>query len=487
MVLAATCVAAALSVVAQGAAGATPAGGSVGTGVTATPILSVRRIPGWVAETVAAQRLAPSLSALLQGPALGAAAGSSCLDVSQGGRTLYAYHPLESLIPASNMKLLTATAVLDRLGSGHRIETRVVAARPRRGVVTGNLYLVGGGDPLLATSPTATGLGGGETLYTSLNQLASQVRAAGVTEVTGSVVGDESRYDQLRTVPTWKPEYQAEGDVAPLSALEVNDGAAPSTPSAPSAPSAPSPGASAAALVADASADPAVRAAATFAGLLAADGVRVAGLPTTGTAPAGVPVLTSIASPPLGEEVDATLTVSDDTAAELFTKELGYDTAGTGTTAAGVAAIRADLAADGLPVSQLVGVDGSGLDRGDRVTCNLIEADLEHVGPSSVVARGLPIAGKTGTLSARMRGTPAAGRLRAKTGTLDDVVALSGFVLPVAGSTVAGSVLGQPIVFSLIFNGVPSLNAARALADQIGVALATYPRLPPIADIEPRS
>ncbi len=180
------------------------------------------------------------------------------------------------------------------------------------------------------------------------------------------------------------------------------------------------------------------------------------------------------------------LTVSDDTAAELFTKELGYDTAGAGTTTAGTAAIRADLAADGLPVTQLVGLDGSGLDRGDRATCNLIESDLEHVGISSGVARGLPVAGETGTLAARMRGTPAAGRLRAKTGTLDGVVALSGFVPPAARSSVAGSVLGQPLVFSLIFNQVASMTAARAVADQVGVALATYPRLPPIADLEPR-
>ena len=484
MILAAVCALAGLSTTARGVADAAPLppnGSGAGSGLTATSILSVRRIPGWVAETVAGQRLAPSLSAVLAQPALGAAAESSCLEVSQGGRTLYADHPLDSLIPASNMKLLTATAVLDKLGAADRLTTRVVAAKPVRGVVTGNLYLVGGGDPLLATGPNTTGLGPGQTLYTSLNQLASQVRSAGVTDVTGSVVGDDSRYDGLRTVPTWKPEYAAEGDVAPLSALEVNNGAAPTGPPTPPA------GATSQALRAAASADPAGRAASTFADLLAADGVRVAGRPATGKAPAGAPVLTSIASPPVGAEVDATLTVSDDTAAELFTKELGYGTAGVGSTAAGVAAIRADLAADGLPVSQLVGLDGSGLDRGDRVTCNLIQADLEHVGAASVVAQGLPIAGRTGTLSSRLARTPAAGRLRAKTGTLDDVVALSGFVLPTAGSAVAGSILGQPIVFSLILNQVPDLDAARAVADQIGVTLATYPKLPPIATIEPRS
>ncbi len=269
LALAASCVAAGLSAIPPAAATAPAA--PVSSGITATPILSIRRLPGWVAETVAAQRLAPALSTILAEPGLGPAASTSCLEVSQGGRTLYADHTLESLIPASNIKLLTATALLDRLGPAHRLTTTVVAARPVAGVVTGNLYLVGGGDPLLATSPTATGLGSGQTLYTSLNQLASQVRAAGVNEVTGSVLGDDSRYDQLRTVPTWAPEYEAEGDVAPLSALEVNNGAIPAGAS--SAPT----GASAAALQAAASADPAARAAATFADLLEADGVRIRG------------------------------------------------------------------------------------------------------------------------------------------------------------------------------------------------------------------
>ena len=100
------------------AAEAAPARRPAASGVTTTPILSVRRVPGWVAETVAAQRLAPALSAILAEPALGPAAAASCLVVSQGGRTLYSANPLESLCPASNMKLLTATAVLDRLGAG---------------------------------------------------------------------------------------------------------------------------------------------------------------------------------------------------------------------------------------------------------------------------------------------------------------------------------------------------------------------------------
>jgi D-alanyl-D-alanine carboxypeptidase/D-alanyl-D-alanine-endopeptidase (penicillin-binding protein 4) len=322
-------------------------------------------------------------------------------------------------------------------------------------------------------------LGPDQTLYTSLAQLAAQVQAAGVRAITGAVVGDESRYDSLRTVPTWSPAYAAEGDVGPLSALDVNDGAAASS-SAPAGA-----GASASALQAARSADPAERAATIFTELLRADGVVVQRSPSTGTTPAATPVLSTISSPPLAQQVQAMLTVSDDTAAELLTKELGYEAGGSGTTAAGVTAIRADLARDGLPVAQVVLYDGSGLDRTDRLTCGFLVADLQRLGAASVVGRGLPVAARTGTLRARLAGTPAAGRLRAKTGTLNNVSSLSGFVLPTTGAAVPGTVLGQPIVFSLIVNGVPSDTIGPTIGDRVGVALAGYPQLPALARIEP--
>jgi D-alanyl-D-alanine carboxypeptidase/D-alanyl-D-alanine-endopeptidase (penicillin-binding protein 4) len=377
-------------------------------------------------------------------------------------------------MPASNMKLLTATAVLDRLGATDRLTTRVAGAGPVGGVVHGDLYLVGGGDPLLRTPGYVATLGPDQGQYTSLAGLADQVRQLGVRFVTGAVVGDETRYDQARVVPTWSPVYAAEGDVAPLSALDVNDGtAAPVSARGGSGRVAPT-------------TEPAENAAADFTRLLRADGVVVSQAPGAGKAPAGLPTLTSVASPPLADEVDDMLRVSDDTAAELFTKELGYQATGTGSTAAGTAAIRADLAADGLPVSQLIAYDGSGLDRGDRVTCTLLNADLERQGSTGALARGLPVAGRTGTLRQRLVGTPAAGRLLAKTGTLNDVIGLSGFVLPTPRQRVPGTGLGQPIVFALVLDGVSSQDTGRAVADQVAVALAVYPQIPPLAAIGPR-
>ncbi len=234
-----------------------------------------------------------------------------------------------------------------------------------------------------------------------------------------------------------------------------------------------------------ASTDPPADAATQFATLLRAAGVRVEGGATGGQAPGGAHVVTTIDSPPLSQEVDSMLRVSDDTAAELFTKELGYRIAGSGTTAAGTAVIRADLAADGLPVSQMVNLDGSGLDRGDLVTCTLILDALQRAGPTGVIAAGLPIAGQTGTLATRMLGTPAVGRVRAKTGTLDGVSSLSGFVMPAAGTHLT-TTLDQPLAFSLILNGMTQV-AGDALADRIAETLAQYPQTPSLADLGPRS
>jgi serine-type D-Ala-D-Ala carboxypeptidase/endopeptidase (penicillin-binding protein 4) len=277
--------------------------------------------------------------------------------------------------------------------------------------------------------------------------------------------------------------------VGPLSALEVNDSFGPN-PAAVAA-AATRPGGQNA-LVTDTSAvltvpssNPPASAAAVFTALLASESIRVGGPPTNGTTPSGAQKVTSISSAPLSQEVEAMLNVSDDTAAELFTKELGYEVKGAGTAAAGTAVIRSDLAADGLPVSQMVGIDGSGLDTGDRVTCTLMVDALRRAGPEGTIAAGLPVAGKSGTLFDRMTGTAAVGRLRAKTGTLDGVASLSGFVTP-ASSTQPVASLAQPLVFSAIVNQLAG-GGEEAEVDRIGVSLASFPQAVPLSELEPRS
>jgi D-alanyl-D-alanine carboxypeptidase/D-alanyl-D-alanine-endopeptidase (penicillin-binding protein 4) len=443
------------------ASGPPPAGGDQ----PVTPVLSVRRLAAWITDSVARDHFAAALPGIMA--RLGPAAATSCLVVSQGDEIISSEHPTEELLPASNMKVLTATAALEKLGAGTRITTTVTASTPPRGrTLHGNLYLIGAGDPFLWTPSYERMQDPPQPLFTSLPALAAKVRAAGITRITGSVLGDERLFDTQRGVSSWKPSYEQEGDVGPLSALEVDNGFSLTKPLGPAA-------------------RPAAMAAGVFTTLLRADGVKVHGPARAGASPAQAVAVTSIASAPLAKVVDAVLRVSDDTGAELLTKLLGKRFGAGGSTVAGVAVIRADLAADGLPVGELHAADGSGLDRDDRVTCALMDADLRHVGTSGPLFPGLPIAGQTGTLAPRFRGTPAAGRLHAKTGTLDGVAALSGFVLAARGDRAPTAALRAPIAFSFITNGAANPTLADAVGDAIGIHLAGAFQVPPLADALP--
>ncbi len=430
----------------------------------------MRRVPELLALVAGISRLDTALDAALSDPKLGAVSANTCLTVQAGPMPLYVHNPTMPLIPASNLKLLTATAALDLLPSGQRFVTTVKAdTAPTNGTVTGNLYLVGGGDPLLRTPDYVAALHTPEQIYDNLATLADRVKAAGVTTISGAVVGDESRYDSQRGVATWPPRYLATGEVGPLSALAVNDGFAAFKPTLVPA------------------GQPAQQAAATFTTLLQARGVTVAGPAAAGTAPPPAVKVAELASAALADVVGEILRRSDNNGAELITKELGrHANPATPTTKAGVTAIQTDIAADGLATDGLHLVDGSGLDRGNRVTCQLMLAILMRSGSDGVVAHALPVAGKSGTLIDRMAGTPAAGRLRAKTGSLDGVAALSGFVTPAPGSpSPNGAARPSAVVFSLITNAAPNVAAGEILGNQVGVALAQFPQVPPISALAP--
>ena len=423
------------------------------------PVLSVRRVPVFLSGLVADTRLRSGLEEALGDPALGAARDRSCLVVRHGTRPIFERRPGESLIPASNLKLLTALAALTRFGPDDRLLTDVRAGGVAPGgLVEGPLWVVGGGDPLLATADYAASFQNQPQLFTSLERLADSVVAAGVREVRGGVIGDETRYDTQRYVPTWKPVYITAAEVGPASALLVNDGFAVFSPRHTAAP------------------EPDVHAAALLTALLQARGVVVLGPPGEGRAPSGTASLASIPSPPMREIVGEMLRESDNVTAELLVKELGKRFGTGGTTAAGLAVMKDTLAAAGLPVGHLAAVDGSGLDRSDRASCALLMATLDRTGRGSTLAEGFPLAGRDGTLARRFLGNPAAGRLRAKTGALDGVAGLTGYVdLPG----------GEPIVFSFLINDLPRDALGRALQERLGAVLARYPEAPPPDSLAP--
>ncbi len=423
------------------------------------PLLSPRRVPAVLSRIGSDARLQARLDGLLRDPGLGEARSESCLAVRDGGRSIYARELATSLIPASNLKLLTASAALEQLGEATRFTTSIRSGGPAvHGVIDGPLWLVGGGDPLLMTAEYAATLKNQPQLRTPVEDLARAVVAAGVREIRGGIVGDESRYDRVRYIPSWKPVYLTLAEVGPASALLVNDGFSEFAPRK------------------IATAAPALHAAQMVASLLKAAGVTVNGTASEGRAPATAVEIANVASAPMSEIVGEMLRESDNTTAELLTKELGRSESGQGTTAAGVAAIAASLTEAGLPANQFASVDGSGLDRSDRATCGLLLESVARSGPDGALAAGLPIAGQTGTLSQRFIGNPAYGRLRAKTGALQGVAALSGWIAVPDG---------RHLAFAMVANGLPTEASGRALQERLGAVLAAYPQGPTRDELAP--
>lgn len=423
-----------------------------------TPLLSARRVPDLASQAGADSRLRGALEGLA-----GVLPADSCLVVEADGRAIVAHRPEEAVTPASTEKVLTAAAALAALGPDHRYRTRVeAAADPVGGVVAGDLYLVGGGDPVLTTDDYAALSPQQARANTRLEDLADAVVAAGVTRVDGGVVGDDSRYSTARYVAEWPSRYIDQNQTGPLSALSVNDGYE-SFPSAadPGAPLRPSP-------------DPAGRAAAVFTALLRERGVDVVGGASAGTAPADTVTVAKVRSKRLPQLLAELLTFSDNQTAELVLREVGRAQSGEGTTVAGAAAVEQVLTEAGLAVGPEDAVDGSGLADTNRLTCSTLVATIE-ANPSLI--DGFATAGETGTL-ASFAGTPLEGRLHAKTGSLNHVRALAGVVDLLEG--------GDQLTFAYVINNPPYITPDQdALRGQLGALLASYPDRPPLADLVP--
>ena len=405
------------------------------------PVLSVRRTPALLSRTIADLALANQLDAAL-------GASTSCLVVKSAdhSRTLYARNPDQPLIPASNLKLLTALAVLNEIGPDETFATTAKGnLDASTGTVVGPLYLVGGGDPILETADYAPTRRFPTAIRTPFERLADDLVAKGVKRITGGVLGDESRYDTKRYIETWRPNYITNGQVGPQSALLVNDGFVQFKPTR------------------QATAKPATHAAALLTELLKGRGVSVEGQVGQSRTPASAASISELRSPPVREIVAEMLKESDNTTAELLVKELGFRLKGAGTTEAGLDALRAELQ---LPAA-VEAVDGSGLDRSDRATCNVIIQALAAVPPDA-----LPTAATDGTLTDRFLNHPAAGRLKAKTGSLNGVASLSGYA-------------EDDIAFALIANDVAREATGRALQEAVGAVLVRYPEAPDPDELAP--
>lgn len=429
----------------------------------ATPVLSVRRAPATLARDVNLSAFSAELTAFL--PQIDA---TSCVAVSVDGMPVGGANTDLSLRPASNVKILTAAVALEVLGADYTYTTEVRGTLVN-GVVTGDLWFVGSGDPVLSNEWWK----GPNTKYppfnvTSVEQLAANIRDAGVTRVDGAVVGDPSRYDDEWYAPSWGDDVRfTEG--GPISALLVDDSRESNTVS---------------------SNDPAVGAATVLTQALRDVGVQVAGQPTKGVAPADAAAVASITSQPLSAILAEMLTTSDNNTAEMVLKEVGVQAGTGGTREAGLAVVASTLQSWGVPTAEMVLVDGSGLSDDNRLTCASLLAVVQHQSVDDPVGQGLAVAGAAGgTLADAFVGTELEGVLRGKTGTLynyDDgtggkpaAKALSGYV-PVEG--------GGTIEFAMLLNGpqIAEIVEYRPVWDAFGQVLMSYPSGPTAVELGPR-
>jgi serine-type D-Ala-D-Ala carboxypeptidase/endopeptidase (penicillin-binding protein 4) len=346
---------------------------------------------------------------------------------------------------ASNMKLFTTATALSKLGPEYRIPTKVFrdGKVDANGVLHGSLYLQGGGDPALGTPGFYSSYLGG--LGTNLFSLTPQVKAAGITSITGRLYADDTIFDRRRGVAD--SGYGTSPYIGPLSGLAFNSGFSGSTSAS------------------SFSSDPAKLAGTQLAGSLRKAGVQVPTQIALRPTPPNAERVAIVRSPTLDRIVNTTDVYSDNFFAETLIKLLGAEFGGAGTTAAGAGVVEAFARAHGSGVQA---IDGSGLTRTNRASPRqvvelLLGMQEDEAGEEFI--QDLALAGQEGTVASRMEGTAAYGRCRTKTGTISGVSNLSGYCFNRSGRVVA---------FSILMAGVGNLTLAHLDQDRIAGAAAGY-------------
>jgi D-alanyl-D-alanine carboxypeptidase/D-alanyl-D-alanine-endopeptidase (penicillin-binding protein 4) len=467
------------------------------------PALAVT--PAVPASTLSStQRLQAELSAIFETPQFERAFWSVLVRAAASSDDLYSLNPTKLMMPGSTMKIVTLAVAAERLGWDHQFETRIVSTAPvDEGVLRGDLVVIGGGDPGISERSDVPGV---------LKELARQLRDAGLIRIEGRIIGHDDLFDDNGFGDGWTLDNLPYGYSAAVSALEYNEGSVDLVIRAGAAEGDPVaiqvrpdgsgldvdnrlttvaesgtgrltlrrlPGSSrvvvegqipakAAPFARTASVDnPTVFFVSAFRAALLAEGVQVSGdaidVDDVRDKPdlTGARTLVSHKSPPLRQLAAAMMRVSQNQYAEMLFKAIG-----------GREQARDVLSTWNISSDGYVMADGSGLSRYNYVASDTLvrilaqmRTDAKH---ASAFAETLPVAGREGALSRRLAGTAAEGRVRAKTGTVDNARAIAGYVDTAGGET---------LIFSIIANNftVPT-SAIDAAADQALLRLATFTR-----------
>ncbi|OFI39156.1 D-alanyl-D-alanine carboxypeptidase/D-alanyl-D-alanine-endopeptidase [Arthrobacter sp. SW1] len=396
------------------------------------------------------------LGALLD-PALKPDGGGTFTAVVQdalSGDVLYERDGGRNRVPASNMKLLTAVAALRAAGPESRFRTEVVA-----GAKPSTVVLRGGGDVLLGEGISepdeVMGRAGLETLAADTVAALTAQGAKGPL----TVQLDDSLFTGPALNPAWDLADVAAGETAPLFPLAMHGGR-----NAPGTTGGPRPK------------DAALDAAQAFARKLQAagapKGIKVSAAVVRAKAPADAEVLAAVESATVRQQVDLMLETSDNYLAEVLGRMASLASGGAASNDGATAAVRTQLGELGIDTASMRLSDVSGLSLANQVSARQFSEVVRLItsGPDTrlrAALAGFPVAGLTGTLDDRYGDASTAGGaglVRAKTGTLNSVIALSGYVVDADGRLLVFSFIGNGLTPGAAGNKVALDRAASALA-----------------------
>ena len=375
------------------------------------------------------------------------------------GDALYAHNPALLMVPASNMKIITSSVALTQLGPDFTFSTTFAThGRITSGVLHGDLVVTGRGDPTLSDRMRGSA-------RAAMDSIADSLAARGIREITGAIYSGADNFPGPHVGEGWDWDDLSSSDGAGVDELLFNEGMSRivvrSTAGDSTVKSAPA-------------AEPSIdylhvlQAALESRGIHVARGVAESVVPADGVPLDTIMVLRSV---PLSRILPYFLKPSQNQMGEVLLRSIGLERTGVGSPDSGMAVVRRQLTAWGIPRDGYELHDGSGMARADLISPETIVRILQQMTHSpdfSTFYNALPIAAVDGTISRRMAGTPAAGNVHAKTGSLHWVRSLSGYVTDADG---------HRLIFSALANKwtTPSTTVT-STADSIAAALASYRR-----------
>jgi len=343
--------------------------------------------------------------------------------------TLFQINKLKSMIPASNTKLFTTAVALSELGGDFLISTKIFADNKdfKDGVLHGNIYLKGYGN----------GMFGSE----DLDKMIREIKKLGIKKILGNVIGDDTYFDDVYMRDDWIDDEVRSVNLPPVSALVYNRNSVATQVKQVKRRR------KKIVTVFNKMSNPPLQIAGIFRNKLIAEGITVIGGTASGETPAKAKVLSTF-SVPLKDFISVVNKRSDNFLAECLFKILGAERCGCqGNAFYSTQAVLSFISETGIYSKGTAIVDGSGISRYNQITPAALVGILEKMyfdmKNYDDFFRSLSIAGQDGTLRGRMINTRAEKNMHGKTGTLNGVSSITGYVK---------NLKGEDIIVSIIFD-----------------------------------